>query len=134
MGPSGEGLAIGGVLTGRPDQLWALVVGVDDGRRQAGLDGCRTKCSFSSATPVGWESRRSLAIDTSASGDGTIGLTHLAGGGAEVVVASGLEAGPLGGETSVGAEMLGAFPLLRPAGRRVLPPLLPTIDGHANNA
>jgi hypothetical protein len=57
MGPSGEGLAIGGALTGRPDQLWALVVGVDNGRRQAGLDGCRTKCSFSSATPVGRESR-----------------------------------------------------------------------------
>jgi len=27
------------------DQLWALVVGVDD-ESPAGLDGCRTKCSF----------------------------------------------------------------------------------------
>jgi len=40
---------------------------------------------------------RRLAIDTSASGDGTIGLTPLAGGGAEVVGASGFEPGPLGG-------------------------------------
>jgi hypothetical protein len=55
-------------------------------------------------TPSGWADGslgRRLPIDTSASGYGTIGLTPLglAGGGAEVVGASGFEAGPLGGGT-----------------------------------
>ena len=68
--------------------------------------------------------------DTSASDDGTIGLTLLAGVGAEVVGASGLPARPLGGGTSIGTDILLAFKTLWPAGRRVLPRLLPSVDGQ----
>jgi hypothetical protein len=59
----------------------------------------------------------------------TIGLTPLARGGAEVVGASGFEAGPLGGGTSIDTEILLAFKPLRPAGPRVLPRLLPPVGG-----
>jgi hypothetical protein len=55
--------------------------------------------------------------DTSASDDGTIGLTFLAGVGAEVVGASGLQARPLGGGTSIGTGIFLAFKTLWPAGR-----------------
>ncbi len=41
----------------RGGQLWALVVGLDDSGRHAALDGCRTKCSFSSANLSRTESR-----------------------------------------------------------------------------
>ncbi len=48
-------------------------------------------------------------------------------GGAKVVGASGLQAGPLGGGTSVGAQV-GHHGRLWPAGGRVLPGLLPAVD------
>jgi len=52
------------------EQLWALVVGVDDSGLHAALDGCRTKCSFSSANLSRTERGCGLAIDPSTSGDG----------------------------------------------------------------
>jgi len=49
--------------------LWALVVGVDDGRCQAALDGCRTRCSCSSAnagrTGVEGAGRQSVLLTVS---------------------------------------------------------------------
>src|SRR5215472_13138538 len=49
---------------------------------------------------------------------------------AQVVGASGFETGALGGGTSVGTGILLAFKPLWPAGRRVLPRLLPPVDGQ----
>src|SRR5580658_8647372 len=51
-------------------------------------------------------------------------------GGPEVVGPPGLQARPLGGGTSVGTEVLLAFKPFWPAGRRVLPCLLPPVDGQ----
>src|SRR5438034_9167507 len=42
----------------------------------------------------------------------------------------GLQARPLGGGTSIGTEILLAFKPSWPAGRRVLPLLLPPVDGQ----
>src|ERR1044071_122684 len=42
----------------------------------------------------------------------------------------GLQTRPLGGGTSVGTHMLLAFKRLWPAGRRILPRLLPPVDGQ----
>src|SRR5260221_13244235 len=42
---------------------------------------------------------------------------------AQIVGMPGLQARPLGGGTSIGTELLLAFPPLRPAGRRILPHL-----------
>src|SRR5579864_5894606 len=50
--------------------------------------------------------------------------------GAQVVRMSGLQARPLGDGTSIGTVRMAAFRPLRPAGRRVLPPLLPPVDGQ----
>ena len=58
---------------------------------------------------------RRLAIDTSTSGDGGIGLTPLAGGGAEAVRMAGLQAGPLGDGTSIRTVAVLAFRPLWPA-------------------
>src|ERR1017187_9651732 len=71
-----------------------------------------------------------VATDASAWGDSAIGLTPLARSGAEVVGASGFEAGPLGGGTSIGTGNLLAFKPLWPASRRVLPCLLAPVDGQ----
>src|SRR5262249_18010032 len=73
--------------------------------------------------PLG--SRHSLA---GAAGSGS------APAASEVVGISGLQAGPLGGGTSINAEILLAFESLRPAGRRVLPGLLPPVDGQVEQA
>src|ERR1017187_1747892 len=97
-------------------------------RRNA--EGKGSAVQFSSANPAGRESRAQVATDTSAWGDSAIGLTPLARSGAEVVGASGLQAGPLGGGTSIGTGNLLAFKPLWPAGRRVLPRLLPPVDGQ----
>jgi hypothetical protein len=51
-----------------------------------------------------------------------------------VVGIPGLQARPLGGGTSIGTEMLLAFPLLWPAGRRVLPRLLSPVDRHVEQS
>src|ERR1017187_1732084 len=51
-------------------------------------------------------------------------------GGVEVVGMPGLQARPLGKGTSFGTHRVLAFWLLRPAGRRILPPLLPPVDGQ----
>src|SRR3982074_278512 len=50
--------------------------------------------------------------------------------GSQVVRIPGLQARPLGGGTSIGTDTLLAFPPLWPAGRRVLPRLLPPVDGQ----
>src|ERR1035438_7107598 len=97
-------------------------------RRNA--EGKGSAVQFSSANPAGRESRAQVATDTSAWGDSAIGLTPLARSGAEVVGASGLQAGPLGGGTSIGTGNLLAFKPLWPAGRRVLPRLLAPVDGQ----
>ncbi len=57
------------------------------------------------------------------------------GPGAQVVGASGRQSGPLGDGTSVGAELVAVvvfFPVLRPAGGRVLPRLLASVDGEVH--
>src|SRR5712692_5390531 len=58
------------------------------------------------------------------------GRTGSAPAGSQVVRIPGLQAGPLGGGTSIGTGNLLAFKPLWPAGRRVLPRLLPPIDGQ----
>ena len=50
--------------------------------------------------------------------------------GSQVVRMPGLQARPLGGGTSIGTGNLLALKPLWPAGRRVLPRLLPPVDGH----
>src|SRR5919197_2978232 len=50
--------------------------------------------------------------------------------GTQVVGMPGLQARPLGGGTSIGTHMLLALSRLWPAGRRVLPRLLPPVDGQ----
>jgi carboxymuconolactone decarboxylase family protein len=50
--------------------------------------------------------------------------------GSQVVRIPGLQARPLGGGTSIGTGNLLALPPLWPAGRRVLPRLLPPVDGQ----
>src|SRR5579859_3362838 len=53
------------------------------------------------------------------------------GTGAQVVGVSGGQPGPLGGGTSVRAELrAGVCPVLRPASGRVFKGLLPTVHGH----
>ncbi len=74
-----------------------------------------------------------LAIDTSASGDDTIGLMPLAGGGAQIVGPPGLQARPLDDGTSIGTVRMFAFPPW-PAGRRVLPRLLPPENCHVEQS
>src|ERR1700720_2412014 len=49
---------------------------------------------------------------------------------AQIVRMPGLQARPLGGGTSIGTGNLLALKPLWPAGRRVLPRLLPPVDGH----
>src|ERR1700674_1831790 len=49
--------------------------------------------------------------------------------GSEVVRIPGLQSRPLGGGTSIGTQRVHNVPL-RPAGRRVLPRLLPPVDGQ----
>jgi hypothetical protein len=54
--------------------------------------------------------------------------TKSAAAGAQIVRMPGLQARPLGGGTSIGTEVLLATKPLWPAGRRVLPRLLPPVD------
>src|SRR5947209_10272698 len=53
-----------------------------------------------------------------------------AAAGSQIVRIPGLEARPLGSGTSVYSELLLAFKPLWPARRRVLPHLLPPVDGQ----
>src|ERR1700730_537548 len=59
-----------------------------------------------------------------------IGRPGSAPAGSQVVRIPGLQAGPLGGGTSIGTDILLAFKPLWPAGRRVLPRLLSPVDGQ----
>src|ERR1700729_3018427 len=59
-----------------------------------------------------------------------IGSRGSATAGVQVVRIPGLQARPLGGGTSIGTDSLLAFKPLWPAGRRVLPCLLPPVDRH----
>ena len=54
--------------------------------------------------------------------------------GPQVVGPPGLQARPLGDGTSIGTVRVLAFPPLRPAGRRVLPRLLPPVDRHVEQS
>src|SRR5580765_277774 len=56
--------------------------------------------------------------------------TKSAPAGSQVVRIPGLQARPLGGGTSIGTHTLLAFPPLWPADGRVLPSLLPPVDGQ----
>src|ERR1022692_1342075 len=101
---------------------------VGDRARRRFCDGSVGKPrSDESRERAGWQS-------TPASGDGGIGLTPLAGGGAEAVRIAGLQAGPLGDRTSISTVIVLAFRSLWPAGRRVLPPLLSPIDGQVEQS
>src|SRR5438132_6733168 len=60
----------------------------------------------------------------------TLGGRGSAPAGSQVVRIPGLQARPLGGGTSIGTGNLLAFKPLWPAGRRVLPRLLPPVDGQ----
>ena len=46
----------------------------------------------------------------------------------------GIQAGPLGGGTPIGTDLVLAFQPLWPAGRRVLPHLLPPVDGQVEQS
>ena len=56
--------------------------------------------------------------------------TESAAASAQIVRMPGVEARPLGDGTSIGTEVLLACKPLWPAGRRVLPLLLPPVDGQ----
>jgi hypothetical protein len=76
--------------------------------------------------------RRSRAIEqsTPTSSRGLADGHRSAPAGSQVVRIPGLQARPLGDGTSIGTVRVLAFRPLRPAGRRVLPLLLPSVDGQ----
>src|SRR5947209_711890 len=87
--------------------------------------GCRENPPY-----VLWEAASMSSRTSTASKWIYSGRPHSALPGAQIVGIPGLQARPLGDGTSIGTEVLLAFKPLRPAGRRVLPRLLPAVDGQ----
>ena len=116
-GPLEPGFGLSG---GHSDLLNSVIQTGTDRRESGGLrSGCRRLLNVGYSPPVSCTKTAEPAE-----------RPHSAPAGSQVVGIPGLQARPLGGGTSIGTEILLAFKPLWPAGRRVLPRLLPPIDGQ----